>query len=172
MTILKILQYPDALLKRVAKPVADVKDKEIQAIIDDMIETLCAASNCMALAATQLALDNPPSITVINDSTANGGVLCLVNPEIITRAGRSSDFEGCMSIGPGSISALVERAAHIRYKALDRAGKIIAATADDYFARCIQHEIDHLQGKLFIDLLSPLKRSRLLHKLEKARARE
>jgi peptide deformylase len=170
MAILRILQYPDPLLRRQAYQVSDVKAKVTQAIIDDMIETLFAAKNCMALAATQLAIEVPPQITVINEPTAKGGVWCLINPEIIEATGNSRDAEGCMSV-PLVARSVVARAEQVKVRALDREGNPLEISAQDYFARCLQHEIDHLKGVLYIDKLSSLKRSIIIRKLEKMKDR-
>ncbi|MCL5260066.1 MAG: peptide deformylase [Gammaproteobacteria bacterium] len=167
MAILKIIQYPNPLLKRKAYRVKDVKDPRVQQIIADMIETLAHTSNCAALAATQLAIDIPPSITVINSPVNPGEVICLVNPEIISASGKVSDVEGCMSVYPAEINAVVERSQKVQVKAQDRTGELIEFIAEDYFARCIQHELDHLNGMLYIDRLSPLKKSRFLKKITK-----
>lgn len=169
MAILKILQYPDSLLRRKGYQVSDVSSPIIQSIIDDMLETLLNTQSCMALAATQLAIDIPPNITVVHEPKAQGGVICLVNPEIILAEGEISDYEGCMSIA--EVNAVVTRAAQVKVKALDRLGNTVEITAKDYLARCFQHEIDHLKGILYIDKLSSLKRSRLLRKLEKMQNR-
>lgn len=168
MAILRILQYPDPLLRRKAYEVTDVKAKVVQAIIDDMIETLKVTKNCYALAATQLAIEVPPQITVINEPTMGRDTLCLINPKIVASEGTLRDIEGCMSV-PLEVRTVIERAARVKVRALDREGMPLEFTADDYFARCVQHEIDHLQGVIYIDRLSSLKRSRIIRKLEKMR---
>jgi peptide deformylase len=169
MALLKILQYPDPLLRRKAFPVTDIKSAIIQRTIDDMLETLANTADCAALAATQLSIEVPPMITVIDSPVEVGTVLCLVNPEIIIAEGEFSAMEGCMSVAPGRISTTVKRAAKVKAKAFDRRGKPIELNAEGYFAKCIQHEIDHLFGVLYIDKLSALKRLLIEKKLKKLR---
>jgi peptide deformylase len=166
MALLTILQFPDARLRRTAKPVA-VIDEHIQAIIDDMFAANYAADNCAALAATQLDLADPPCITVIDLSQDKNQPVCLINPKIIERIGEQYEMEGCMSVGPGYIYDKVKRAAKIRVQALDRQGNELDFVAEGYYAKCIQHELDHLDGKLYIDHLSQLKRDRIRCKLRK-----
>lgn len=167
MTILKILQYPDSRLKRKAVKVDDIKSAQTQKIIDDMFETLAHTHHCAGLSATQLDLEFAPSITVINSFIASDIPLCLINPEIISSSGKVYEEEGCMSVYPEEINALVERFAKVTFKALDREGNQIESTAEEFFARVIQHELDHLNGILYIDRISPLKRSRIDKKIKK-----
>ena len=169
MSILRILQYPDPRLRQKAKPVTTF-DQRIQTVIDDMFETHYNATNCAALAATQLDIIDPPAITVIDFSPDKNQPLCLVNPEIISRQGERTEQEGCMSVGVDQQAVVYEnvtRAAQISVRALDRYGKALEFDAEGFMAKCIQHEIDHLHGKLFIDLLSKLKRQRLEQRLKK-----
>lgn len=167
MAILKILQYPNPRLRTIAKKVEKFDDR-IKSIIDDMFETHYNAQNCAALAATQLDIADPPSITVIDFSQEKNQPLCLVNPEIIEREGEREEEEGCMSVGIGShIYEAVTRADKIKVRALDRNGNPIEFEADGFLAKCIQHELDHLQGKLYIDRISRMKRRRIEKKLEK-----
>ena len=169
MAVLEILQYPDPRLKLVGHQV-EVFDERILQIIEDMFETHYAADNCAALAATQLDIENPPSITVIDFSEKKDQPLCLVNPNIIESEGKRTEEEGCMSVGmAGAVFAKVTRADRIRVQALDRTGQPLDFWADGFMAKCIQHEIDHLHGKIFLDHLSKLKRSRLEDKLKKVR---
>lgn len=170
MAIIKILQYPDPRLKTVGKRV-EVFDDQIQKIIDDMFETHYAAKNCAALAATQLDFEEPPYITVIDFSTERNQPLCLVNAEIIHREGTRTEPEGCMSV-PGGTYEKVTRADKIQVRAQDRHGKILEFEADEFMAKCIQHELDHLDGKLFIEHLSPLKRQRIDKRLSKLRRQD
>lgn len=170
MTILKILQYPDPRLKTVARLV-DTIDTSIQQIIDDMFETLYAAENCAALAATQLDILNPPRITVIDLSAKKNEPMCLINAQILERKGEQFELEGCMSVMPKYIHEKVKRAQEISVKALDRTGKELHFTAQGYLAKCIQHELDHLDGKLYIDHLSSLKRERIREKIAKMNKR-
>lgn len=172
MTILRILQYPDTRLRKKAQHVEKIDDR-IKKIIDDMFETHYNADNCAALAATQLDIENPPAITVIDFSPEKNQPLCLVNPVIIGQSGENTEEEGCMSVGLGhSVYEKVTRAYKIRVKALDKNGNLMEFEAEDYMAKCIQHEIDHLNGKIYLDRLSKLKRSRIDKKLEKIRRRK
>lgn len=165
MSILQILQYPDLRLRRKGHQVTDVKSPKIQKIIDNMLETLLNTENCAALASTQLDLENPPNITVINmpinDSDKNE-LICLVNPQITKKEGSTIDKEGCMSVYPQELYADVTRATKIQVKAIDQHGNKLEFEATDYFARCIQHEYDHLKGVLYIDHLTKSYRSRIL----------
>ena len=167
MAKVKILHYPDPRLKNKGRQVSAV-DSEVRKVVEDMFETHYGATNCAALAATQLDFENPYAITVIDFSPGKNQPLCLINPEIIYREGSQNEEEGCMSV-PGGIYEKVKRAHKIKVRALDRNGKPIEFDAEGYMAKCIQHEIDHLQGKLFIDHLSRLKRARVDSKLEKIR---
>lgn len=164
MTILKILQYPNPRLKQKAKPVTTFDDA-LQKIIDDMFETHYAASNCAALAATQLDIKDPPAITVIDFSIRKNNPLCLVNPEILEQYGEKTEEEGCMSVSHG-IYEKVKRAEKIKVRALDRYGKLLEFEAKGFMAKCIQHELDHLNGKIFLDHLSKLKRQRIDEKFK------
>lgn len=170
MTILKILQYPNSRLKSKGYKVKNFGD-ETQTIIDDMFETHYASQNCAALAATQLDIALPPHITVIDFSEKKNQPLCLINGEILSREGETNTEEGCMSLNAakmgGGVYAKVKRAAKISVRAQDRHGKPLAFEADGFMAKCIQHELDHLDGKLFIDHLSSLKRQLLLEQFKK-----
>lgn len=168
MTILKILEYPDPRLKTVARRV-EVFDERIKQIIDDMFETHYATDNCAALAATQLDIIDPPFITVIDFSAEKNQPLCLVNPEIIECEGEHTEVEACMSVYPGVIQDKVTRAEKIKVKALDRDGRSIEFSADGFMAKCIQHELDHLNGKVYLDHLSKLKRQLVEKKIAKVR---
>lgn len=172
MSILRILQYPDPRLRTKAKRVEEIDDR-INKIIDDMFETHYNADNCAALAATQLDIENPPSITVIDFSAERNQPLCLINPEIIDQFGENTEEEACMSVGLGhSIYEKVTRPAKIRVKALDRQGNPIEFEAEGFMAKCIQHEVDHLNGKIYLDRLSKLKRGRLDKKLGKIKRKK
>jgi len=168
MTILKILQYPDPRLAKKARRVTNL-DAAVQKIIDDMFETHYNTENCAALAATQLDLADPPHITVIDFSATKDQPLCLINGEVIERKGEQFELEGCMSVMPNYIHERVKRAAEIVVRALDRNGQVITFSAEGYMAKCIQHELDHLDGKLYIDHLSALKRDRIRNKIKKIR---
>ena len=167
MAIIRILSFPDPKLRRQGKTVTDFGEKT-QQIIDDMFETHYNATNCAALAATQLDIPNAPHITVIDFSEKKDQPLCLVNGKIIERHGEATDEEGCMSVGHGNGTfEKVSRAAKIKVQAQDRYGEPFEFEAVGFMAKCVQHELDHLDGKLFIDHLSPLKRKRLLDTLKK-----
>lgn len=161
MAILDILHFPDPRLRNKAKPVATVDDS-IRRLIDDMLETMYQAPG-IGLAATQVNVAK--QVVVIDISEDKDQPVCLVNPEILERDGVEQMEEGCLSV-PG-IYELVTRANHIRLRALDRDGKPFEMEAEGLLAVCIQHELDHLDGKLFVDYLSSLKRQRIRKKLEK-----
>lgn len=167
MSILKILQYPDLKLKRQAVPVSDVNEPRIQQIIADMLETLAHTEHCAGLSATQLDMPDPPRITVIAPMPNLEKTLVLVNPEVTHKEGNVVGLEGCMSVYPSNISAEIKRAEIVTLRALDRDGEQLEMIAGDFLAICIQHEIDHLNGVLYIDHLSPLKRRFLERKILK-----
>lgn len=162
MAILDILHFPDPRLRKHAQPVAEVDD-EIRRIVDDMFETMYAAPG-IGLAATQVNVQK--QIIVIDVSKDQNEPHVLINPEIVSRDGEEEMEEGCLSV-PGYYET-VQRAERIRVRALDRDGQAFELETDDLLAVCIQHEMDHLAGKLFVDYLSPLKRQRIQKKLEKA----
>ncbi|MDP6184516.1 MAG: peptide deformylase [Gammaproteobacteria bacterium] len=161
MAILQILHYPDPRLRNVATPVT-VVDDEIRQLVDDMYETMYDAPG-IGLAATQINVHK--RILVTDVSEINNDPVCVINPRIVASAGSEQMEEGCLSV-PG-VFETVERAAQIRVQGLDRAGKAIEFDVDGLLAVCIQHEVDHLDGKLFVDYLSQLKRSRIRKKMEK-----
>ena len=163
MALLQILEFPDPRLRNRAQPVAQV-DASVRTLIDDMFETMYAAPG-IGLAATQVNVAK--RVLVIDLSERRNEPLALINPEILQRAGVEETEEGCLSV-PGYFDK-VTRAEQIRVRALDRDGKQIEFDADGLLAVCIQHEIDHLDGKLFVDYLSELKRTRIRKKLEKER---
>lgn len=163
MALLEILQYPDPRLGVKAEKITEFTS-EVCKIIEDMFETHYNANNCAALAATQLGIAK--AITVIDFSDQKDQPLCLVNPEIIATEGWTNLPEGCMSV-PGGVYEKVKRAEKIEVKALDREGNAIQFKADGFMAKCIQHEIDHLYGKIFLDRLSSLKRKLVDRKLLK-----
>ena len=166
MAVLKILEYPDPRLRRKAAPVPAVTD-EIRRLAADMLETMYAAPG-VGLAATQV--DRHIRLVVLDLSETRDEPLVLINPEILARDGVETSDEGCLSV-PG-VTEGVDRSARIRFRALDAQGKVIEADADGLQAVCIQHELDHLEGKLFVDYLSELKRQRLKKRAEKSRRRE
>jgi len=161
MALLKILEYPDPRLRTKAKPIIDFGE-ELQKQIDDMFETMYAAPG-IGLAATQV--DYHHQVFVLDVSENKDQPLVFINPEIIELRGVEEMEEGCLSF-PG-VYAKVERADSITVKALDRKGKAFEMDADGLLAVCIQHELDHIQGRLFVDYLSSLKRQRIRKKLEK-----
>ncbi len=161
MSLLEILKFPDERLRTTAKPV-DVVTDEIKQLVDDMLETMYAAPG-IGLAATQV--DVHLRIVVIDISAEKDQPLCLINPQITVKDGVEEHEEGCLSV-PG-VYEIVERAEFITVKALNREGEPFELETDDLLAVCIQHELDHLVGKLFVDYLSPLKRNRIKKKLEK-----
>ena len=163
MALLPILEFPDDRLRTVAKKVEAVDD-EIRAILDDMLETMYEAPG-IGLAATQVNVHK--RMIVIDVSEEKNDPLYLVNPEITSLDGVEEMDEGCLSV-PG-IYEKVSRADRVTIKALGYDGKSFEMDAGELLAVCIQHEIDHLDGKLFVDYLSPLKRNRIKKKLEKHR---
>jgi peptide deformylase len=163
MALLPILEFPDPRLRTKAQPVEQV-DAALRKLIDDMFETMYAAPG-IGLAATQVNVHK--RLLVIDISEKRNERLTLINPEIVSHSGLEETEEGCLSI-PG-IYEKVKRADSIRVRALDRDGKQFEMDADGLLAVCIQHEMDHLEGKLFVDYLSDLKRTRIRKKLEKDR---
>ena len=164
MAKLTILEFPDPRLRTRAAPVAAVDDS-IRALIDDMFETMYAAPG-VGLAATQVNVHK--RVLVADVSQEQDQPLAFVNPEIIERDGKTEAEEGCLSV-PGIFDKLSTRSARIRVRALGRDGKPFELHAEGLLAVCIQHEMDHLEGKLFVDYLSELKRTRIRKKLEKER---
>ncbi len=171
MSILAILQHPDQRLGKKAQPVTEFSEA-LQSVINDMFETLHNTKNCAGLAATQLDIKNPPKITVIYDyrdsekEPSKNEALCLINPEIIFSEGASNDPEGCMSVS-GGIYEPVKRAAKVIVRALNQEGIPFEIKGEGYMAKLLQHEIDHLNGIIFIDRLSKLKRQRIDKKIAK-----
>jgi len=161
MTTLNILYFPDPRLRNVARPVKQVDDA-IRKLADDMLETMYAAPG-IGLAATQVNVDK--RVIVIDVSEDKGQPLYLINPEILELEGVEEMEEGCLSV-PG-VYEPVQRADQVRLRALDRDGQSFEMQANGLLAVCIQHEIDHLDGKLFVDYLSQLKRTRIRKKMEK-----
>ena len=161
MSRLPILEYPDPRLRITAEPVTKV-DAEIKTLVADMLETMYAAPG-IGLAATQVNVHK--RVLVIDISDDRKEPHCLINPEILSREGKIKGEEGCLSVP--DVYDSVERAEKIRVRALDREGAAIEFDAEDMLAICIQHEIDHLDGKLFVDYLSELKRRRLKKRLLK-----
>lgn len=162
MAILEILEYPDKRLRTIAKPVTEVTDK-IRKIIDDMFETMYEAPG-IGLAASQVNVHQ--RIVTMDLSEDKDDPLVFINPEVTVLDGELESMqEGCLSV-PGFYED-VTRVEHCLVKALDRNGKPFELEARGLLAVCIQHELDHLEGKLMVDYLSPLKRNRIKSKLEK-----
>ncbi len=161
MAILDILHFPDPRLRNIAQPVTEVDDA-VRQLVDNMFETMYAAPG-IGLAATQVNVSQ--RVVVIDISEDNKQPLCLINPELLDLQGIEEMDEGCLSV-PG-VYETVQRAEKVRVRALDRDGSAFELEADGLLAVCLQHEIDHLDGKLFVDYLSQLKRTRIRKKLEK-----
>jgi len=161
MAKLEILCFPDDRLRTKAKTV-EVVDDSIRQLVEDMFETMYEAPG-IGLAATQVNVHK--RVLVVDVSHEKDQPLCLINPEIIAKDGIEEHEEGCLSV-PG-IYETIQRADHIKVKALDKDGNEFVLETGELLAVCIQHEMDHLQGKLFVDYLSPLKRNRIKKKLEK-----
>ncbi|MBK5937643.1 MAG: peptide deformylase [Halorhodospira halophila] len=161
MALLDILVYPDPRLRERAEPVAEVDDA-VRRLADDMLETMYEARG-IGLAATQVG--DRRRVVVIDVSEERDEPRVLVNPEILEATGEASGEEGCLSI-PGYYDD-VARATRVRYRALERDGRVVEDEAEGTLAVCLQHEIDHLEGRLFIDYLSELKRKRVRKRMEK-----
>ncbi|HEY8508134.1 MAG TPA: peptide deformylase [Steroidobacteraceae bacterium] len=164
MALRTILEYPDPRLRTKARPVT-VFDDELSRLVDDMLETMYAAPG-IGLAATQI--DVHQRVIVIDVSEQKNEPLVVINPEILSREGTARTEEGCLSV-PGIFDDVV-RAAKIRLRAQDKTGAVWERDFEGLLAVCVQHEMDHLEGKLFVDYLSDLKRDRIRKKLEKERA--
>src|ERR1700756_160308 len=163
MAIRTILEFPDPRLRTRAQPVTEF-NPELGQVIDDLFETMYAAPG-IGLAATQV--DVHKRLIVIDVSEAHNEPVVLINPEILSREGAAETEEGCLSV-PGIFDD-VKRAAKVRVRSQDRTGAVVERDYDDILAVCIQHEMDHLEGKLFVDYLSDLKRERIRKKLDKER---
>jgi peptide deformylase len=161
MAVLNILRYPDARLHKVAAPVT-VFDAALKKLVADMAETMYAAPG-IGLAATQV--DVHKQVIVVDVSERRDSLVVLVNPEIVEAVGVSDIEEGCLSVP--SIYELVERAERVKVRAYDQNGNAFTLEAQGLLAVCIQHEMDHLQGKVFIEYLSQLKQQRIRAKLAK-----
>ncbi|WP_024609627.1 peptide deformylase [Pseudoalteromonas sp. TB64] len=161
MATLEVLRFPDERLRTIAQDVVQIDDS-VRQIVKDMLETMYD-ENGIGLAATQVNIHQ--RIVVIDVSEERDEPLVLINPQIIKKDGSTISEEGCLSV-PNSY-AKVDRAETVTVAALNENGEEFVLDADELLAICIQHELDHLQGKLFIDYLSPLKRQRIRKKLEK-----
>ena len=163
--ILEILEFPDPRLRTEAKPVTEV-DERIRTLVDNMFDTMYDAPG-IGLAATQVGVAK--RVAVMDCSEDKNQQIVMVNPEILETETPEVIDEGCLSV-PG-VGEKVKRFHKLRFKALDRHGQAFEMEAEGLLAQCVQHEIDHLDGKLYIDHLSSLKRERLLRKLRKEMAR-
>jgi peptide deformylase len=163
MAILTILEFPDPRLRKTAIPVSDIDD-DLRSLIGDMFETMYGAPG-IGLAATQVDVHKRLLVTDISQEKNEPHV--LINPEILEKDGVAVTEEGCLSV-PGYFEE-VERAGHIRVRYLDRDGETVEKDVEGLLAVCIQHEVDHLNGKLFVDYLSEAKRQRIRKKLMKDR---
>ena len=161
MAVLEVLRYPDERLRTIAATVGPI-DTTINTIIDDMFETMYAEEG-LGLAATQVNIHK--RIIVIDVSEDRSKQLVLINPELLEQRGSTGIEEGCLSVP--ECRALVPRAEWVKIRAQDRQGKSFELETDGLLAICIQHEMDHLIGKLFVDYLSPLKRQRIRQKMGK-----
>ena len=161
MGLLNVLHFPDPRLRTRAVPVDDV-DETVRQLVDDMFETMYGAPG-IGLAATQVNIHR--RVIVIDISETKDQPLCLINPEINASDGIEEMEEGCLSV-PG-VFEKINRANRITVSALDREGATFTLDVDGLLAICIQHEMDHLEGKLFIDYLSELKRTRIRKRLQK-----
>lgn len=161
MTKLAILNYPDSRLHKVAKPVQEV-NAEIRSLVDDMAETMYGAPG-IGLAATQV--DRHIQLIVIDITKEQNNLQVFINPKIIEKSGTKEYEEGCLSV-PG-VYDIVTRAEKVTVEALDANGKKFILEAEGLLAVCIQHEMDHLLGKVFVEYLSPLKRTRIKTKMLK-----
>lgn len=163
MALRTILEFPDPRLRTRARPVVRF-DADLHRLVDDMLETMYAAPG-IGLAAIQVNV--PQRVIVIDVSAEHDQPLVLINPEILFREGQTAGEEGCLSV-PGIFDE-VQRAARIRVRAQDHEGQVYERDCEGLLAVCVQHEMDHLEGKLFVDYLSALKRERIRKKLEKER---
>lgn len=163
MAVRTILEYPDPRLRTRAQPVIEF-GPGLARLVDDLLETMYAAPG-IGLAATQI--DVHQRVIVIDVSEERDQPLVLVNPEILDREGATTVEEGCLSVP--EIFEEVERATRVRLRAQDRNGELFERECDELLAVCVQHELDHLEGKLFVDYLSDLRRERIRKKLEKER---
>lgn len=166
MAVLEILHFPDPRLREVARPIENI-DSDLQSFIDDMLETMYAAPG-VGLAATQVGV--PKRVAVMDCSENRDEPIVMINPGIVAREEPAEVEEGCLSV-PEHYDR-VTRHKRVTLRALDRHGEPYELEAEDLLAQCIQHEIDHLDGGLYIDKLSRLKRERIRRRLEKAKKRE
>ena len=161
MAILEILTAPDPRLKRIATPVEDIQS--VQTLIDDLLDTMYSTQDGIGLAATQVGAME--AVVVIDISDERNEPLVLVNPKVVEGANKAKGQEGCLSVP--DYYAEVERFTSVTVEALDRHGQAITISNDEFLAIVMQHEIDHLNGNLFIDYLSPLKQQMAMKKVKK-----
>ncbi len=154
MSVLLIRKYPDPILKKKALPVEEI-DGELQVLIDDMIETMHSAPG-IGLAAPQVGVSKRVIVVDVSSREESQPLLVLINPEIVRAEGKVASEEGCLSV-PGYVST-IERAERVVVKGLDREGRPLEIEASGLLSRALQHEIDHLEGVLFVDRMSPIKR--------------
>jgi len=166
MAVLEVLRFPDERLRTIAAPVEAIS-QATQTIIDDMFATMYAEEG-IGLAATQVNIHQ--RIIVIDLSEERNQPMVFINPELLSSRGETGIEEGCLSVP--ECRALVPRAEWVKVRALDRQGNTFELETDGLLAICLQHEMDHLVGKLFVDYLSPLKRQRIRQKLEKLTRQE
>jgi len=166
VTLRAIRLWPDPILREISQPVKDVSDPAIQSLIEDMAET-CRRVNGAGLAAVQVGVLLRLAVVDLNrnDDGLKEDPTVLVNPKIVHAEGEALMEEGCLSI-PGESEPVV-RPARLRLRALDREGRPFEMEGEEFLARAVCHELDHMDGRLYIDLLSPLKRSRLLRRVKK-----
>jgi peptide deformylase len=167
MALLEILKYPDPRLRTVAQPVTTIDDA-LRRIVDDMYETMYDKQG-LGLAATQVNIHQ--RVFTMDLSETRDKPVCVINPEILSTEGIQYDYHGCLSVG-GGVSDKIERVAKLRLRGMDLNGNLFELDMEELAAICVQHEIDHLNGKLFIDHLSKLKLDRIRKKLEKAKRRD
>lgn len=165
MTVHKVIFLPDPRLRAPTQTI-EVFDDELRRLVDDMIETMYA-SDGIGLAAPQIGISK--KIAVIDISKERNKPFCIINPEILEKEGEELMDEGCLSV-PGAYDK-APRALKVKVRAFDRNGKSFEIEGDGLLAHCLQHEIDHLYGKLYVDYLSPLKRNLAMRKLEKVKRR-
>lgn len=166
MSLLPIMTYGAAVLRKVAQPVSEI-DQELQRLIDDMAETMFSAPG-VGLAAPQVGVSRRIVVITSLEDLEKRDFVALINPEIISTEGEEVAEEGCLSVP--ELRMEVPRAETVRVRALDRQGKPVEIKGAGLMARILQHEIDHLNGLLFIDRLSPAKRDMIKRKLRKERA--
>ena len=161
MAILEILTAPDPRLKHIANSVVDINS--VQTLIDDLLDTMYSTDDGIGLAATQVGAED--AVVVIDISDERNEPLVLINPKVVTGTHKAKGQEGCLSVP--DYYAEVERFTTVTVEAQDRKGEAISISNDDFLAIVMQHEIDHLNGNLFIDYLSPLKQQMAMKKVKK-----